>query len=157
MIGLALTSMAQSCEWPALRSCFDGCGYERRYWVQIECLVEPNPLCEVCGSLKLVAKRAASDCDRVAEPDVVQPDFLARNVHHVAEHRTRSVNRHDEPGLFEELPSYRLLGMLAVVDTPTRQRPRTREVRASAGTSQQNAAVPYRDTVSRNSLPIDAH
>lgn len=44
---------------------------------------------------------------------------------------------------------------LAVVDASARQRSCTGEVGASAGTRQQNAAVPYRDTVGRDSLTID--
>ena len=88
---------------------------------------------------------------------MVQPNCRARDIHHIAEHRAFSGNGHDKPGLFEELSSYRLLGMLAMVDTPARQRPRTRKVRASAGTRQQNAAILYRDTASGNSLPINEY
>jgi hypothetical protein len=88
---------------------------------------------------------------------MVQPNSLALDVPHIAEHRAPFVDRHDKPGLFEELSSYRLLGMLAMVDTPARQRPRTREVGYSAGTRKQNAAITYRDTESRDPLPIHAH
>jgi len=85
----------------------------------------------------------------------MQPDPLARDIAHIAEHRAITVDRDRKPGLLEELADYGLLGMLAMIHTSARQRPLPREVGASAGPSQQDAAIPHRDPVGRHSLPID--
>ena len=60
------------CEWPTQHGLFDGLACEGRDRVQNERLAEPNPTCEVHGSLRLVAKGATTNCDPIAEPDMVQ-------------------------------------------------------------------------------------
>lgn len=146
---------ATAFERTTLLGCFDSCGDERGDRGQLQRFIEWDPSREVRGSLRLVAKRPGTNRDLIAEPDVMQPDSLAHDVHHITEHGTPSIQCHHKPGLFEELANHRLLRVLAVIDTPARQRPGARKVGESTGARQQNAAIGYRDTVGRDPLRID--